>query len=121
MFHIIMKWYFLLIINPLRAYNPKSRADRVLNINENVKAWNSINTPIKSLGEATGGNLDDFVNTPLISRELARGDFTFDLRNAEAELRLGFSGVRTHNMRVNSFVWSKKIVSTSSSGVQIIY
>ncbi len=106
---------------PLRAYNPQSRADRVLNINENVKAWNAINTPIKSLGEATGGNLDDFVNTPLISRELARGDFTFDLRNSEPEVRLGFSGARGHNMRVNSFVWSKKIVSTSSSGVQIIY
>lgn len=106
---------------PLRSYNPKSRADRVLNINENVKAWNSINTPIKSLGEATKGNLEDFVNTPLISRELARGDFVFDLRNAEPELRLGFSGARGHNMRVQTFVWSKKIVSTSSSGIQVIY
>jgi len=106
---------------PLRSYNPKSRADRVLNINENVKAWNAINTPIRSLGEATRGNLDDFVNTPLISRELARGEFSFDLRNAEPELRLGFSGVRPHNMRVQTFVWSKKIVSTSSSGVQVVY
>ena len=106
---------------PLRSYNPKSRADRVLNINENVKAWNAINTPIKSLGEATKGNLEDFVNTPLISRELARGDFVFDLRNAEPELRLGFSGARGHNMRVQTFVWSKKIVSTSSSGIQVIY
>ncbi len=106
---------------PLRAYDPRSRADRVLNLNENVKAFKSINTPIKSNGEATGGNLEDTVNTSLISRELARGQFVFDLRNAEPELRLGFTGARTQNLKVNTFVWSKKVVSTSSSGVQVVY
>ena len=106
---------------PLRAYDPRSRADRVLNLNENVKAFKAINTPIKSNGEATAGNLEDTVNTSLISRELARGAFVFDLRNAEPELRLGFTGARTQNLKVNTYVWSKKVVSTSSSGVQVIY
>lgn len=106
---------------PLRSYNPLSRHDRVLNINENVKAWNAINMPIRSYGEARKGQLEDYVNTHLISRELARGDFVFDLRNAEPELRLGFNIARQNNLRVQTFVWSKKIVSTSSSGVQVIY
>lgn len=106
---------------PLRAYDPRSRADRVLNLNENVKAFKAINTPIKSNGEATGGNLEDSVNTSLISRELARDQFVFDLRNSEPELRLGFTGARTQNLKVNTYVWSKKVVSTSSSGVVVIY
>ena len=106
---------------PLRSYNPQRLADRVLNINETVKTFNSINKPIMSFGENKGGNLKDSVNTQLVCRELARGDFVFDLRNAEPEIRLGFSGARAGNLRVNTFVWSKKIISTSSTGVQVIY
>ncbi len=106
---------------PLRSYNPLRHADRVLNLNELVKAFNTINKPVLSMGSNVAGRLEDYVNTPLICRELARGEFVFDLRNAEPELRLGFTGARPQNLRANSFVWSKKIISTSSSGVQVIY
>ena len=106
---------------PLRAYNPKRHNDRVLTLNELVKAFNSINTPVMSLGEGSGTQLEDYANTFLVCRELARGNFVFDLRNAEPELRLNFDAVRPQNMRVITFAWSKKIISTSSSGVQVIY
>lgn len=106
---------------PLRSYNPTRLRDRVLALNEQVKSFDTINKPIMSFGDNRGGNIKDFVNTSLICRELARGEFVFDLRNAEPEIRLGFSAARAGNLRVNSFVWSKKIISTSSSGVQVIY
>lgn len=106
---------------PLRSYNPQRHSDRVLNLNELVKAFSVINKPVLSLGSAVEGNLEDYVNTQLVCRELARGDFVFDLRNAEPEIRLGFSAARPQNLRVNTFAWSKKIVSTSSAGVQVIY
>lgn len=106
---------------PLRSYNPQRHADRVLNLNELVKSFSSINTPVLCLGDNERGKLEDYVNTQLVCRELARGDFVFDLRNAEPEIRVGFSGARPQNLRVNTFVWSKKVITTSQSGVQVIY
>ena len=45
----------------------------------------------------------------------------FDLRNAEPELRLSFSGSRSHILRANTFVFSKKIIQTTATGLQVIH
>ena len=74
-----------------------------------------------SLGSADFGDLNGYSNKFLFSRELARQGFVFDLRNAEPEVRLQFSGVRNSVLRVNTFVFSKRIVQTSAQGVQVIY
>jgi hypothetical protein len=110
---------------PLRAYNPQKHADRVLALNELVKAWRAIGKQPLNLGSVDYGDMEDYTNTPLIARELARGGMVFDLRNAEPELRLGFSGVRTADdkgiLRANTYVFSKKIIQTTATGVQVIH
>ena len=110
---------------PLRAYNPQKHADRVLALNELVKACRAIGKQPLNLGSVDYGDMEDYTNTPLIARELARGGMVFDLRNAEPELRLGFSGVRTADdkgiLRANTYVFSKKIIQTTATGVQVIH
>lgn len=108
---------------PLRNYNPHRLNDRVLALNEVVKTLKAIGIKPKALGQNQGGQAEDYSNTFLISRELARSGFVFDLRNAEAELRLGFSGPRPNagdRLRVNTFVFSKKIVQTTATGVEVV-
>ncbi len=108
---------------PLRNYNPHRLNDRVLALNEVVKTLKAIGISPKALGQNQGGQAEDYSNTFLISRELARNGFVFDLRNAEAELRLGFSGPRPNagdRLRVNTFVFSKKIVQTTATGVEVV-
>ncbi len=106
---------------PLRAYNPQNKADKVLAINELVKAFRALGKQPTNLGNADYGNLDNYSNTPLICRELARLGMVFDLRNAEPELRLEFSAARTAVLRANTYVFSKKIVQTTATGVQVIH
>ena len=78
------------------------------------------------LGRNINSDLENYNQTFILSRELARNGFVFDLRNAEAEIRLGFAAVpestvaRTNVLRVNTFVFSKKIIETTETGVQVI-
>lgn len=105
---------------PLNAINPNRTHDKPLMINELNKAMMSINKVPLNLGDNTAGNLQDYSNTWLYARELARGDFVYQLRDAEAEVRLGFSGVRTWGgSRVNSFVFSRKIIDVSPKGLMV--
>ena len=106
---------------PLRAYNPQNKADKVLSQNELVKAFRALGKQPTNLGNADYGNLENYSNTPLICRELARKGMVFDLRNAEPELRLEFSGARNNVLRANTYVFSKKIVQTTATGVQVIH
>ncbi len=106
---------------PLRSYNPQKTADRVLCVNELVKAFRAIGKQPMSLGSVDFGDMEDYTNTPLIARELARNGMVFDLRNAEPELRLNFSAGRTDILRVNTFVFSKKIIQTTANGLQVIH
>ena len=110
---------------PLRAYNPQKYNDRVLVLNELVKAWRATGKQPLNLGNVDFDDMEDYTNTPLIARELARGGMVFDLRNAEPELRLGFSGVRNGAtqgiLRANTYVFSKKIIQTTANGVQVIH
>ncbi len=105
---------------PLRAYDPSTKSDYVLTINECVKALNAMGLNPQKLGNNERNNLEGYTNSFLIARELSRNGFVFDLRNAEPEIRLGFSGARNNVLRANSFVFSKKIVQTTANGVQLI-
>jgi hypothetical protein len=104
---------------PLQAYNPGNKNDKPLTLNELVKALSSINKSPQNLGDAERGNLNDYSNTFLLSRELARGDYVFDLRNAEPEIRLGFSATRADVNRLNTFVFSRKVVDVSPQGLMV--
>jgi len=106
---------------PLRAYNPQNKGDRVLATNELVKSFRALGVQPANLGNADFCELENYTNTPLISRELAREGMVFDLRNAEPELRLSFSGSRSHILRANTFVFSKKIIQTTATGLQVIH
>ncbi len=106
---------------PLRSYNPQNKGDKVLATNELVKAWRALGKQPMCLGNADYGDMENYTNTPLIARELARNNMVFDLRNAEPELRLSFSGARANTLRVHTFVFSKKIVQTTATGVQVIH
>ena len=107
---------------PLRNYNPNSLNDKVLAINENVKTLKAIGIPPRHLGANEYSMCEDYNNLYFVGRELARNGFVFDLRNAEAELRLGFSAARPagNRIRVNTYVFSKKVVETSPAGVQVV-
>lgn len=104
---------------PLRAYNPQVTADKVINQNELVKAFGAINKRVKSLGATNGTNQDCYTNKYLHARELARGDAVFDLRNAEPQIRIGFSAARTFDWRNTAFtnltmttlVFSKRVIN----------
>ncbi len=105
---------------PLRAYNPQTLNDRVLSLNETQKALKSVGLTPLCLGRNIGSDLENYNQTFLVSRELARNGFVFDLRNAEAEIRTSYSAARTNITRVNTFVFSKKIIETTESGVAVI-
>jgi len=105
---------------PLRAYNPNIYNDRVLTLNESQKALRAVGLTPLSLGRNEDSDLDNYNQTYLMCRELARNGFVFDLRNAEAEVRIGFSGNRTNIIRINTFVFSKKIIETTENGVQVV-
>ena len=103
---------------PLRPYNPQRCNDKVINHNEVVKAFGTLNLPVKSLGCNEASSLDCYTNRYLHARELARGDSVFSLQNAEPQIRIGFSAIRgtdkrsnqIGNMKMNSFVFSKKVL-----------
>ena len=103
---------------PLRAYNPQRYGDKVINQNELVKAFGSININVKHLGSSEGADLGQYTNRYLHARELARGASVFNLQNAEPQIRIGFSDGRGEdkyanqiaNIRMLSWVFSKKIL-----------
>jgi hypothetical protein len=104
---------------PLQSYNPNSKEDKPLTLNELNKALKTISKPPQNLGSSERGNVNNYSNTFLLSRELARGNFVFDLRNAEPEIRLGFSATRTNVNRINTYVFSKKVVDISPQGLMV--
>ena len=106
---------------PLRSYNPQKHADRVLCLNELVKSFRAIGKQPLNLGSVDFDDMEDYTNTPLIARELARNGMVFDLRNAEPELRVAFESARTEILRANTFVFSKKIIQTTATGLQVIH
>ena len=105
-------------MNPLRPYNPSRFADKVINQNELVKAFGTLKIPVKCLGCSEHSSLDFYTNRYLHARELSRGNSVFNLQNAEPQIRIGFSAIRGNdkygnaiqNIKMNTFVFSKKIL-----------
>ena len=105
---------------PVQDYNPQTKEERIVNENENVKALGTINREPKNLGDNDGANLEVYTNTYIHSRELARNQYVFDLREAEPQIRTGYSGARGQNHTINTFVWSKRIINVSNDGMRVI-
>jgi len=104
---------------PLQSYDPRRTRDRPQLFNELQKAFSAMGTPVESFGDGSGYNLDSYSNTFLITRELARGNFVYNLSQAEPSLRLGFSATRSNITRVNTFVWSDRIITIDSTGMTV--
>jgi len=105
---------------PVQDYDPSTKAERIVNENENVKALRTINREPKNLGDNDGANLEVYTNSYIHSRELARNEYVFDLREAEPQIRTGYSGARGQNHTINTFVWSKRIINVSNDGMRVI-
>lgn len=117
---------------PLKAYNPDAKADKVVNMNELVKAFKAIGKDVKRLGECRAGNIADYTNTYLHARELARGEqFVYNLKDAEPQIRLTFSNSRdvavdgsaalaAGNVRMINFVFSVKTIMINKDNLQLI-
>tara|TARA_R110002012_G_scaffold100089_1_gene238592 strand:- start:178 stop:777 length:600 start_codon:yes stop_codon:yes gene_type:complete len=117
---------------PLKAYNPQAKNDKVVNMNEVVKAFQTIGKQVKKLGECRAGNIADYTNTYLHARELARGEqFVYNLKDAEPQIRLGFSAQRdagtpptgmylVKNARLIHFVFSVKTIMVNKDNLQLL-
>ncbi len=112
-------YYIANRLHPLRPYDPRARRDRCLALNETSKAFSAINKMSLSLGSSAGSDLDGYTNPFLVSRELGRGQYSYDLRSAEPQIRLGFTGARNNNFRVHTFVFQENVIHVSSDGVSI--
>ena len=114
---------------PLKAYNPDAKEDKVVNMNELVKAFKTIGKDVKRLGECRAGNICDYTNTYLHARELARGEqFVYNLKDAEPQIRLTFEngrdtavdGITAGNVRMIHFVFSVKTIMINKDNLQLI-
>ena len=105
---------------PQKAYNPDCFEDRIVAYNEMVKAFKACGKTVKKLGNSK--NMADYSFTYLTARELARGkDFVFPLKDAEAQLRLEFSGARASNMKLTSYVFSVRSIMISKDNLSVVY
>jgi len=108
-------------LQPVRAYNPKPLKEKIISEHELVKALTTINKEPQDLGQSDQYNLNDYTNTYVVARELARGNYFFDLTDAEPQIRLGFDDVRTANFQVSTWVWSKRVVvADPQQGIRVI-
>ena len=115
---------------PLKAYNPQAKNDKVVNMNEVVKAFQTLGKQVKKLGECRAGNIADYTNTYLHARELARGEqFVYNLKDAEPQIRLGFEKERSvqgvgmyaaKNIRIIHFVFSVKTIMVNKDNLQLL-
>ena len=106
-------------LQPVRSYNPTLNNDKVITMNELVKAFSSISYEALDLGNADGNNLEQYTNSFAIARQLAKRPYHYDLKEAEGQIRLGFSADRSGtlgNVSINNYVWSKKVVVVNGNG-----
>jgi len=113
---------------PLNAYNVNPTGDKVIALNELVKAWSSIGVRCKSLGSGEFADLDVYTNRFMVARELARDGSVFNLQNAEPQLRLTFTAARNNdlynadpftNINMLTYVFSKQVIQITDKGLEI--
>ena len=116
-----VQYFFNNKLYPLRHYNPSKNADRIVSYNETVKAFSAIGKVVQRLGDSTRSEMCDYNLTYTTARELARGeDFVFSLKDAEGQLRLGFSGARTFNTKLISYVFSIRSIMISQNSLEVV-
>lgn len=98
-------------LQPVRAYDPNTTGQRVIAQHELAKSFDSISYEAVDLGNTDGGNLNVYTNNFMIGRQLAKRPYYYDLKEAEGQIRLGFSATRANNHTINTFVWCKKILN----------
>ena len=103
---------------PVRSYNPRLLNEKVVSMNETVKAFDSVSREAQDLGNDDGANMAAYTNTFLVSRQLAKRPFYYDLKDAEGQIRLGFlnTPTRTQPFQINTYIWSKKVVDIGGDG-----
>lgn len=107
---------------PLRPYSPQIRGDKVLAASEVSTALTTLGRVPECLGSSDGDDLEVHTNPFVVARAVAPSEgFIFDLKDAEPELRMGFSGSRTFNTRVYSFVIQENVVTVDGSGLRVEY
>jgi hypothetical protein len=104
---------------PVRAYDPRSTKEKIIGQHELVKALTTLNVEPKDLGNTDGKNIECFTNCFVAARQLARRGYYYSLRDAEGQIRLGFSAARTNNMITNTFIWSIKVINVDASTGEI--
>ena len=116
-----VQYFFNNKLYPLRHYNPSKNADRIVSYNETVKAFSAIGKVVQRLGDSTRSEMCDYNLTYTTARELARGeDFVFSLKDAEGQLRLGFSGARAFNTKLISYVFSIRSIMISQNSLEVV-
>ena len=101
-------------LQPVRAYDPNTTGQRVIAQHELAKSFDSISHEAVDLGNTDGANLDVYTNNFMIGRQLAKRPYYYDLKEAEGQIRLGFSAVRTDNFTINTFIWNKFILNVGA-------
>jgi len=105
---------------PVRAYNPKHKAEKIISQHEVAKALSTINREPQDLGNADGRNLEQYTNTYMLARELARPPYVYPLAEAEPQIRLGFSANTASSFTARTLVWSKKVVKADpTEGIKV--
>ena len=98
-------------LQPVRNYDPREKKEKIIALSELNKALGTLNKETQDLGNPDTQNLDVYTNTFAIARQLARQPYYYNLRDAEGQIRLGFSGARGGDTLSNTFIWSKRIVA----------
>lgn len=101
---------------PVRSYDPRVNQEKIIAQNELSKALTTLNLEPKDLGNTDGKNIEEYTNVFAVARQLARRGYYYNLREAEGQVRLGFSAARANNVITNTWVWSQKVVVVDPSG-----
>ena len=106
---------------PLRAYDPSHYGDKIVSLNELNKSMKTIGKVVKAFGDAGRGGINDHSYTYLTTRELARGqDFVYNLKDSEAQIRLGFSATRGQNIKLETFAFSVRSIMISENNLSLV-
>ena len=76
---------------------------------------------VKRLGDHSSSSQSDYSFTYLTARELARGDFVYPLKDAEAQLRQEYSGARAGNHKLISFVFSVRSILIDKDSLSVSF
>ena len=106
---------------PVRAYDPRHKNEKIISQHEVAKALSTINREPQDLGNADGQNLENYTNTFMIARELARPPYVYPLAEAEPQIRLSFASNTAASLTARTLVWSKKtVVADPAQGIKVM-